>query len=330
MKKNNLGLFAAALLSLGSLSPALAQTASEIDSFPTKPVKIVVTTSAGASSDMLTRTVGRKLSDIWGQQVVVENVPGASGNIGLKQVADAVPDGYTLVASGSGLTINANHFTDLGFDPATAFAGLSQAVSNPQILVVKPDLGVKDFKEYIDLVKQKDGGLLFGLPGPGGIAHIANELIGQRTGTKVTYIPYKGGAPAAADLLGGHTDAIIITLAAVTEHVRAGRLIPIAVTTAERSKALPDVPTLQESGLEGFDLGSWQGFLAPAATPRPLVDKIGKDIVTALADPTVKAFLGDQGYNITALNPEDTDKLIETEIKRFGEIIRSANIKLGN
>lgn len=329
MKKKYLVGLAAMLLSFAHAAPSMAQAA-DAAGFPNKTVKIVVTTSAGASSDMLTRTVGRKLSEIWGQQVIVENVPGASGNIGLKQVADARPDGYTLVASGSGLTINANHFTDLGFDPATAFAGLSQAVSNPQILVVKPNLGVKNFKEYIELAKKKDGNLLFGLPGPGGIAHIANELINQHTGTKVTYIPYKGGAPAAADLLGGHTDAIIITLAAVTEHVRAGRLVAIAVTTAERSKALPDVPTLAEVGLKDFDLGSWQGFMAPAATPRPVIDKIGKDISTALADPTVKAFLEDQGYNITATGPAKTDELVKSEIKRFGEIIRSAKIVLAD
>ena len=322
MKKIAAGIVATALCLLSST----ASRAEDAGSFPSKPVRIVVTTSAGASSDMLTRTVARELSEIWGQQVVVENIPGASGNIGLKNVADADADGYTLVANGSGLTINANLYSDLGFDPATAFAGISQAVSNPQILVVRPDLGVKNFAEYVALAKEKNGELLFGLPGPGGIAHLANALISQRTDTKVTYVPYKGGAPAAADLLGGHTDAIIITLAAVTEHVRAGRLIPIAVTTAERSKALPDVPTLQEVGLDNFDLGSWQGFLAPAGTPQPIVEKIGADIVKALNDPEVHTFLEDQGYRITAATPAETDALVKREIVTFGEIIRSANI----
>ncbi|HTE15984.1 MAG TPA: tripartite tricarboxylate transporter substrate binding protein, partial [Burkholderiales bacterium] len=264
LKRKLSPLFFLAVFIFGGTAQA-AQIGRDVSKFPERPVRIIVATSAGASSDMLTRTVARKLSELWGRPVVVENVPGASGNIGMKRVADATPDGHTLLASGSGLPISANQ-SGLGFDAATAFAGITQAVVNPAILVVRNDLGPKRFSDYIAYVKKKNGGLLFGLTGLGGLHHIANELIAQQTGTQYTYIPYKGGAPATIELLGGHVDAILITLAAVTEHVRAGRLTAIAVTTKERSKALPDVPPLAEVGLPGFNLGSWQGFLAPAKT----------------------------------------------------------------
>lgn len=317
----------AAVAGLAYVAALAGASADEAADFPNRPVKIVVGVAPGASSDMLSRTLARKLGEIWGHQVVVENVPGASSNIGLKQVAQSAPDGYTLVNSGTTLALNANLFTDLGYDPAKDFAAVTEAASSPQILVTRPDLGPKTLQEYLALAKAKDGGLLFGLPGNGGIAHIANELLSQRTGTRVTYIPYKGGAPATADLLGGHTDAII-TLAAVTEHVRAGKLTAIAVTTDTRSTALPDVPTFAESGVPGYAIGSWQGFFAPAATPRPIIEKLHRDFVTALNAPEVKSFLEDQGFVVKGTPPAETDALVQKEIGEFGEIIRAANISL--
>jgi len=295
-------------------------------SFPERSVRIIVTTSPGASSDMLTRSVARKLGEIWGKPVVVENIAGASGNIGLRRAASATPDGHTLVASGSGLAINTNHGTKDGFDPAASFAAVTQAVVNPVILVARNDLGVKTFPEYIAYTKKRNGELLFGLTALGGLHHIINELIAQRTGTAYNYIPYKGGAPATADLLGGQIEAILITLAAVTEHVRAGRLTAIGVTTRERSKALPQVPPLAEVGLPGFDIASWQGFLAPLKTPRPIVAKLYQDMATALNSPEVSRFLSDQGYNVKALTPAETDRLIRTEVAQFRKVIQTASL----
>lgn len=319
-------LLAAALCVVAS-GGALAESVTDVARFPERPVRIIVTTSAGASSDTLTRSVARKLGEYWGKPVIVENVAGANGNIGLKRAAEATPDGHTLVASGSSLTIVAN-YSGLGFDAANAFTAITQAVVNPAILVVRNDLGPKNFAEYIALAKKKNGDLIFGLTGLGSLHHIANELIAQRTGTRYNYIPYKGGAPATVDLLGGHVDAILITLAAVTEHVRAGRLTAIAVTTKERSRALPEVPSLAEAGLPGFNLGSWQGFLAPAKTPRPIVEKLYQDIAAALKSPEVYAFLDGQGYNVRATSPAETDKLIQSEVGRFHQVIKTANIVL--
>jgi tripartite-type tricarboxylate transporter receptor subunit TctC len=312
---------------IASTVAASTDSGPNVARFPERPVRIIVTTSAGASSDMLTRAVARKLTEFWGKPVIVENVPGANGNIGLRRAAEATPDGHTLVASGSALPIVAN-FSGLGFDAAGAFTAITQAVANPAILVVRNDLGPKNFADYIALAKKKNGELVFGLTGLGSLHHIANELIAQRTGTRYNYIPYKGGAPATIDLLGGHVDAILITLAAVTEHVRAGRLTALAVTTRERSRALPEVPPLAEVGLPGFNIGSWQGFLAPAKTPRPLVEKIYQDIAAALKSPEVFAFLEGQGFNVKATSPAETDKLIQAEIGRFRQVIRTANIVL--
>jgi tripartite-type tricarboxylate transporter receptor subunit TctC len=326
LKKKLVALYLSTTLLAGG-SAVAGPARSDAGKFPEKPVRIIVSTSAGASSDMLTRTVARKLSELWGKSVVVENVPGASGNIGIKRVADATPDGYTLLASGSGLPISANQ-SGLGFDPATSFAAITQAVVNPAILVVRNDLGPKNFADYIAYTKKRNGNLLFGLTALGGLHHIANELIAQQTGTRYNYIPYKGGAPATIELLGGQIDAMLITLAAVTEHVRGGRLTAIAVTTRERSKALPDVPPLAEVGLPGFNIGSWQGFLAPAGTPRTVVDKIYQDMVTVLKSHDVNQFLEGQGYNIRATSPVETDRLIQSEIGRFRQVIRTANLVL--
>ena len=305
----------------------MAQNTTDATGFPERPVRIIVITAAGASSDMLTRAIARKLSELWGKPVIVENVSGANGNIGLKRVADAAPDGHTLVASGSDLSIKANE-SGLSYDPATAFAPITQAVVNPVILVVRNDLGPKTFAEYIAFVKSKDGELQFGLTGLGGLHHIANELIAQKTGTRYNYIPYKGGAPATTDLLGGHIDAILITLAAVTDHVRAGRLTAIAVTTKQRSKALPEVPTLVEAGLAGFNMGSWQGFLAPAKTPRPVIEKIYRDIAATLKAADVHDYLEGKGFIISGTSPAETGRLIQSEIGQFQRVIKTANIAL--
>ena len=318
-------IFAVFCVLAAGICRAGADVGSEIARFPDRPVRIIVTTSAGASSDTLTRTVARKLTEYWGKPVIVENIPGANGHIGLRRAAEATPDGHTLVASGSALPIVAN-VSGLGFEASTAFTAITQAVVNPAILVVRNDLGPKNFADYIALAKKKNGELVFGLTGLGSLHHLANELIAQRTGTRYNYIPYKGGAPATVDLLGGHVDAILITLAAVTEHVRAGRLTAIAVTTRERSKALPEVPPLAEVGLPGFNLGSWQGFLAPAKTPRPIVEKIYRDVAAALKSPEIYEFLEGQGYNVRATPPAETDKLIQGEIGRFRQVIKAANI----
>ena len=305
-----------------------ASHAADPAAFPNKPVHIVVPVAAGGSADKLTRILGERLSTLWGQTVVVENVTGASGTIGAARVAKAAPDGYTLLQQGEGLTLNAILFPDLSYDGLKAFAPVIKAVVNPQILVVNPRTGINTFADYLARAKAKPDSISLALPGNGGIAHVAHEIISQETGAKVNYIPYSGGGPATLDVLGGHADATLITLAAVTEYVRAGKLRALAVTTGYRSPALPDVPTMAEAGLPGFAVESWQGYFAPAGTPPEVVQKINRDIQTVLASPEVRAKLEDMGFKVAGGSPADLAASLRVERPKYAQAIKASGIEL--
>lgn len=295
--------------------------------FPNDTVRLIVTTAAGASSDTLTRAVAAQLSKDWGVSVLVENVVGASGAIGLRQVADAEPNGYTIVANGTSLPLSVALGADLPYDPLEDFRGVTQAVVNPQILVVHPNLGVSNWEEYVELVREKDGTFLQSGLSIGSIAHLLSILIAEETDTRITNIPFQGGAPATVALLGENVDAIIITLAAVTEHVRNGSLVPIAVSSPERSPALPDVPTLRELGLD-IALESWQGFLIPAGVPDDIAEKLTESFVAAIRNPEVAEFLENQGYGVAATTGDELDTILREEIELFSRIVESAGIEV--
>ena len=298
------------------------------DSFPNKPVRIIVPVAPGGSADKLTRTLADKLAALWGQSVVVENVAGASGTIGAAKVAKAAPDGYTLLQQGEGLTLNGLLFAQLHYDTQMAFTPIIKAVVNPQVLVVNPGTGLNTLGDYLARAKAKPQSISLGLPGNGGIAHVAHEILTQETGAKVNYIPYPGGGPAALDVLGGHTDATLITLAAVTEYVRAGKLRALAVTTPYRSDALPQVPTMAEAGVPGFSVESWQGYFAPAGTPAPIVAKINRDLQTVLQAPDVRAQLEHMGFKVAGGSPADLGQSLQSERPRYARAIQSAGLSL--
>ncbi|MEK7420349.1 MAG: tripartite tricarboxylate transporter substrate binding protein [Pseudomonadota bacterium] len=298
------------------------------DSFPNKPVRIIVPVAPGGSADKLTRTLADKLAALWGQSVVVENVAGASGTIGAAKVAKAAPDGYTLLQQGEGLTLNGLLFAQLPYDTQKAFTPIIKAVVNPQVLVVNPGTGLNTLGDYLARAKAKPQSISLGLPGNGGIAHVAHEILTQETGAKVNYIPYPGGGPAALDVLGGHTDATLITLAAVTEYVRAGKLRALAVTTPYRSDALPQVPTMAEAGVPGFSVESWQGYFAPAGTPAPIVAKINRDLQTVLQAPDVRAQLEHMGFKVAGDSPADLGQSLQSERPRYARAIQSAGLSL--
>ncbi|WP_420991680.1 tripartite tricarboxylate transporter substrate binding protein [Cupriavidus sp. 30B13] len=322
-----IGLGAAAIVGTPLLLRAHAAPA-DADAFPAHAVRIVVPVSAGGSADKLARTLALKLSEKWGQPVVVENVIGASGTLGAAQVARARPDGYTLLLGGEGVTLNAALFKTLPYDTGHAFRGVSKAVVNPQILVARPDLGVRTFQEYLALARRKPGEVTLGLPGNGGIAHVAHEMLSRQTGVRVNYIPYAGGAPATVDLLGGHIDATLITLAAVTDYVRAGRLTALAVTTPYRSKALPQVPTMAEAGAAGFSVESWQGLIAPAATPTPVVDRISRDVAAVLNVPATRSQLEEAGYVVVGSTAQELDATLSKDLPRYAAVIAASGISL--
>lgn len=315
------------------LSPAmlaaqpLAATAADA-TFPARPVRIVVPVAPGGSADKLARTLATRLSEVWQQPVVVDNVVGASGTIGAAQVAKARPDGHVLLLGGEGVTLNASLYKNLPYDTSHAFRGVTKAVVNPQVLVVGPDLGVRSFQDYLALARRKPGELALGLPGNGGIAHVAHEMLSRQLGFKVNYIPYAGGAPATVDLLGGHIDATLITLAAVTDYVRAGKLTALAVTTPYRSRALPQVPTLAEAGAAGFSVESWQGLLAPAATPAAVVDRISRDVAAVLHAPATRSQLEDAGYVVVASSAQELDATLSRDLPRYAAVIASSGIAL--
>ena len=298
------------------------------DSFPNKPVRIIVPVAPGGSADKLTRTLADKLAALWGQSVVVENVAGASGTIGAAKVAKAAPDGYTLLQQGEGLTLNSLLFAQLPYDTQKAFTPIIKAVVNPQVLVVNPGTGLNTLGEYLARARAKPQSIRLGLPGNGGIAHVAHEILTQETGAKVNYIPYPGGGPASLDVLGGHTDATLITLAAVTEYVRAGKLRALAVTTPYRSDALPQVPTMAEAGVPGFSVESWQGYFAPAGTPAPIVAKINRDLQTVLQAPDVRAQLEHMGFKVAGGSPADLGQSLQSERPRYARAIQSAGLSL--
>ena len=298
------------------------------DSFPNKPVRIIVPVAPGGSADKLTRTLADKLAALWGQSVVVENVAGASGTIGAAKVAKAAPDGYTLLQQGEGLTLNGLLFAQLPYDTQKAFTPIIKAVVNPQVLVVNPGTGLNTLGDYLARAKAKPQSISLGLPGNGGIAHVAHEILTQETGAKVNYIPYPGGGPASLDVLGGHTDATLITLAAVTEYVRAGKLRALAVTTPYRSDALPQVPTMAEAGVPGFSVESWQGYFAPAGTPAPIVAMINRDLQTVLQAPDVRAQLEHMGFKVAGGSPADLGQSLQSERPRYARAIQSAGLSL--
>ncbi len=291
-------------------------------------MRIIVPVAPGGSADKLTRTLADKLAALWGQSVVVENVAGASGTIGAAKVAKAAPDGYTLLQQGEGLTLNGLLFAQLPYDTQKAFTPIIKAVVNPQVLVVNPATGLNTLGDYLARAKAKPQSISLGLPGNGGIAHVAHEILTQETGAKVNYIPYPGGGPASLDVLGGHTDATLITLAAVTEYVRAGKLRALAVTTPYRSDALPQVPTMAEAGVPGFSVESWQGYFAPAGTPAPIVAKINRDLQTVLQAPDVRAQLEHMGFKVAGGSPADLGQSLQSERPRYARAIQSAGLSL--
>ncbi|QIL72212.1 tripartite tricarboxylate transporter substrate binding protein [Diaphorobacter sp. HDW4B] len=304
-------------------------TSNDPSEFPRKPVHIIVPVSAGGSADKLTRILAEKLGELWKQSVIVENVAGASGVIGAAKVAKAQADGYTLLQQGESLTLNALLQPQLPFDSQKAFTPIIKAVVNPQILVVNPATGIRDFKDYLARANAKPESISLGLPTNGGIAHVAHEILTQATGAKVNYIPYPGGAPAALDVLAGHTDATLITLAAVTEYVRAGKLKALAVTTSYRSPSLPQVPTMAEAGgPANYAVESWQGYFAPAGTPSTIVHKINRDMQRVLQSEDVRVQLEGLGYKVDAGSSDALAESLRTERPKYASAIRAAGLRL--
>ncbi len=309
----------AAALALPALRPALA-------AWPERPIRLIVPVAPGGSLDPLARLIARHLGDALGQPVVIENHAGAGGNIAFEMVARARPDGHTLLVGWDSLAINPALYPRVGYDPLRDYAPVIQTVRTAQILVVRNALPAASLADFVALTRRSPVSL--GSPGNGSIGHLAAEMLKSRSGAEWTHIPYRGGGPAIQDLIAGHIDAVFLTLPAVTEHVRAGRIRALGVTTAARTPALPDVPTFIESGLEGFEVVSWQGVLAPAGTDPAIVARLNAEVRRVLTLPAVVAQLEGQGFEPVAGPPEALAARLAGDVPAWPAIVRAADARL--
>ncbi|MFM8589323.1 MAG: Bug family tripartite tricarboxylate transporter substrate binding protein [Limnohabitans sp.] len=317
------------LQTLLALSLSLATGAAFAQAaYPNKPIRLVVPFATGGVTDTSGRLIAEHLSRRLGQQIIVDNKPGASGNIGTQMVATAEPDGYTLLLGFDGtLVINPHVFPKVGFDTLKDFAPVGKIGDAILILVSHPAVPAKTLKEVIALSKTQSGGLSYGTSGTGGTPHIAGDLLKQRTGANLTHIPYKGGGQAMTDLLGGTIPLVYTAVAGAVSHVKAGKLHAVAVSSAQRAPSLPEVPTFIEAGVADFDINSWVGLLAPAKTPRAIVDRLNTELNAVLNDPGVRERLVTLGITASPGGPERFGRDMARDLSRYAGVVKSANIK---
>ncbi len=313
-----------AALALAAGAPAAAQ-----DAWPNRPVRIVVPFAAGGATDVVARALAKDLGELWGQPVVVDNRGGAGGNIGADAVAKAPPDGYTLLmASGSILTVNPHIYAKLPFDAQKDFIPVTNVASGPQLVVVHPGVQAKSVKEMIALAKAKPESVNFGSAGIGSQTHMAAENFVDAAGINATHVPYKGEAPALADLIAGQIQFVLANIAAAAPHVQNGTIRAIAVTSLVRSPLLPDVPTVAESGVAGFENTGWFGLLVPAGTSPSIVNKLHADTVKVLERREMKDRLSVQGMAPVGNAPAAFASAIRDESKRWEQVVKSRGLKV--
>ena len=297
--------------------------------YPERPVNLIVAFTPGGPSDVLARILGKKLEQLLGQPFVIENRPGAGGNIAAELAARAAPDGYTLLmGNNSILATNASLYRKIGYDAEKDFAPISLIGSQANILVVNPALPVRTMAELIALAKAKPGQLDFASSGYGAAAHLSGELFKAQAHVNIVHIAYKGAAPALQDVIAGHVQMMFATAASVVSHVRDGLVRPLAVTTPTRTAVLPDIPTVAELGLPGFEATTWHGLVAPAATPNEVIETLHRATVTALNDPAVRKALGDLGVDIAGSSPAEFSATIKAEIPKWRAVVQAAGGRL--
>jgi tripartite-type tricarboxylate transporter receptor subunit TctC len=311
------------LIAASWLSPAQAQT----QNYPDKPIRIVAPFPPGGLVDVLARALGEELSKSLGQPVVIDNKPGAGGNIGADLVAKAAPDGYTLLMTSPGIQcINQFLYESMPFDPEKAFVPISNVADMTMLVAVHPNTGIKTLKELLEYARANPDKLNFGSAGIGTTGHLGQELLVHVGKIKVKHIPYKGAAPAVNDLIGGQIDGVVDNPPTVIAHIKAGTITALAVAGKQRIGVLPDVPTTAEAGLPGWEASSWFGLMAPAGTPPAIVQKLQAEVVKAVKSPLMQK-LGERGMRMIGDSSEEFDQFIVAERKKWGEIIKSAGIK---
>lgn len=317
MRLIGMGLSALALTTMAG--NALAQ------SYPAKPIRFVVPYPPGGASDVTARIIGQKLTEAWGQPVVIENRPGANGNLAADQVAKAPADGYTMLMGNVGPNaISPSLYPNLPYDPVTSFAPVTLTTTVPIVLLVSPSLPVKNVKELIAYAKANPNKVNFASAGNGSSNHLTGELFKSTAGIDIVHVPYKGDAPALTDLMGGQVSMMFATVVAAMPHIKSGRLQALAVASAKRIAVMPNLPTFAESGVPGFESSSWGGILLPAGTPKEIVAKMHGAVKTILAMPDVKVRLNDLGTEIVGNTPEEFGSYIKSETAKWGKVIKTS------
>jgi tripartite-type tricarboxylate transporter receptor subunit TctC len=297
--------------------------------YPSKPIRLVVPFPAGGSLDAVARAIGQKLSISWGQPVIIDNRPGAGGNIGADLVAKSAPDGYTILEGAlSTHAVNVSLYSRMPYDPIKDFAPITLVAVTPNVLVLNPSVPANSVAELIRYAKANPGKLAFGSGSNGSAGHLAGELFKTAAHVDMVHVPYKGAAPAMQDLLGGQIQLMVDNLANAMQQVRAGKLKALAVTTAKRSPLVPELPTLAEAGLPGFDIYTWWGFMAPAGTPKEIIAKWNAEVTRILNTPEMQAFFAQQGAEPAPTTPEQFTALIQGEIPKYAKIIKASGAKV--
>ena len=294
--------------------------------YPTKPVRWIVAFAPGGGADNLARVVQSAWSEALGQSVVIDNRGGGGGTIGTEMTARSAPDGYTLLLVATGHTVNASLMPKLPYDPVKSFTSISLVASQSNILTVHPSVPVKTVKELVALAKSKPGGLSYASGGNGSTPHLSGELLKLMTGANLTHIPYKGSGPAIVDLLAGQVQLMFVGPISIEQHVKAGKLRPIAIADKKRMPIFPDVPTMTEAGFPGIETGTWYGLLGPAGMPAPIVNKLYGTMVKVLAQPDVKSRLLAQGVDIVASKPAELEVFLKEEIAKWRKVVREAKV----
>jgi tripartite-type tricarboxylate transporter receptor subunit TctC len=314
-------------LAVCALGAVIAPQAAAQERYPAKTVRLVVPFAPGGGADISARTIAQKLTERLGQQFVVDNRPGGGGNLGTEQVAKAAPDGYTLLLVSSSYGANPSLYK-LTFDPVAGFEPITLVSQQPFIAVVHPSLPVKSIRELVALAKARPGELAFASSGAGGIQHLALEYFKSAAGVDILHVPYKGGATAHTDLMAGNVQMTFGTILSTLNMVQTGKLRALAVTTAQRTPALPDTPTMIQAGLPGFVVTGWYAVLAPARTPKPVTTLLNREITAALQAPDVKERLAKEGSTVVASTPEALTEHLRSEIAKWERVTRSAGIRL--
>jgi tripartite-type tricarboxylate transporter receptor subunit TctC len=317
-----------AALFVGFVALTVSAVTEAADSYPSKPLRMVITFPAGGPSDVVVRLVTQRMTEEWGHPVIIDNRGGAGGIVGTEVVAHAPPDGYTfLVGTAGGMTINPALHAKLSYDPFRDFAPVGMLVMNPQILIAHPSVPAKTVRELVQYAKERPGQLNFGSAGSGTATHLGLELLKLSTGMQAVHVPYKGGAPALTDLVGGQIQLLWLSIPSVLPHVKSGRLRALAVSTLKRSASALEVPTVAESGYPGFEYANWNALFVPAATPQARIAKINARVVKALNEPEIAQKLVAQGADPAPGTPAELGRYMHTDHERWKKVISSAGIK---